>query len=67
LRPTTGLSPRAHYKLSIYQGRNVTDIWVEEAGLYETPDPIDEHRGHRAEDQRLDGPDAPYVPYAEGH
>ena len=24
-----------------YQGRNVTDIWVEEAGLYETPDPID--------------------------
>jgi hypothetical protein len=23
-----------------------------------------EHRGHRAEDQRLDGPDAPY---AEGH
>jgi hypothetical protein len=24
-----------------YQGRSVTDIWVEEAGLYETPDPID--------------------------
>jgi hypothetical protein len=24
-----------------YQGRNVTDIWVEEAGLYESPDPID--------------------------
>jgi len=24
-----------------YQGRSVTDIWVEEAGLHETPDPID--------------------------
>jgi hypothetical protein len=24
-----------------YPGRNVSDIWVEEAGLYETPDPID--------------------------
>ncbi len=24
-----------------YQGRNVTDVWVEEAGQYATPDPID--------------------------
>jgi len=25
----------------IYQGRNVTDVWVEEGGLYPTPAPID--------------------------
>lgn len=28
-----------------WQGRNVTDVWIEEAGQYQTPDPVDKMFG----------------------